>query len=121
MGNPWIELVTKTFNDNKKKAGYSFKKAIKVAIIIYKKGKTAKHLVEKPAHKGTQKAHRHKDSDEDEDSHMHKKHQDSHMHKKNQKHQDNDQDEDSHMHKKNQKHQKYQESHNHRRSRNHRG
>lgn len=58
MGNAWVKLVTKTFNDNKKKAGYSFKQAIKDAKKVYKKGKTAKHLVEKPAHKGTQKAHR---------------------------------------------------------------
>ena len=59
MGNTWVKLVTKTFNDNKKKAGYSFKQAIKDAKKIYKKTKTAKNMVdkvvEKPAHKGTRK------------------------------------------------------------------
>ena len=69
MGNAWVKLVTKTFNDNKKKAGYSFKQAIKDAKKVYKKGKTAKHLVEKPAHKGTQKADRRSRKHQGSDNH----------------------------------------------------
>ena len=58
MGNPWIELVNKTFEENKDRAGYSFKKAIKDAKKIYKKTKTAKNVVEKAVKRGTRKAHR---------------------------------------------------------------
>lgn len=35
--SPWIQLVTKTYNENKSKAGYAFKDAIKDAKKIYKK------------------------------------------------------------------------------------
>ena len=51
MGNAWVKLVTKTFNDNKQKAGYSFKQAIKDAKKIYKKTKTAKNMVDKVVEK----------------------------------------------------------------------
>jgi hypothetical protein len=59
MGNAWVKLVTKTFNDNKFKNGYTFKNAIKDAKKIYKKTKTAKHfvnkVVEKVENRGTRK------------------------------------------------------------------
>lgn len=38
MANAWIKLVTKTYNNNKTKKGYSFKKAIMDAKKVYKKG-----------------------------------------------------------------------------------
>lgn len=75
MGNPWIELVNKTFDENREKPGYSFKKAIKDAKKIYKKTKTAKHFVEKPAHKGTRKnrgSRKHQGSDNHRRSRNHR-------------------------------------------------
>jgi hypothetical protein len=67
--------VTKTFNATKKKAGYSFKQAIKDAKKIYKKTKTAKHFVEKVVERGTRKAHRGS-----------RKHQESHNHRRSRNH-----------------------------------
>jgi len=37
MANAWIKLVTKTFNDNKRIRGYTFKNAIMDAKKVYKK------------------------------------------------------------------------------------
>jgi len=56
MANAWVQLVTKTFNDNKIKNGYTFKHAIKDAKKIYNKTKTIKSTVEKSVKKGTRKS-----------------------------------------------------------------
>jgi len=75
MGNPWLELVTKIFEENKERPGYSFKKAIKAAKKIYKKTKTAKNMVDKGVERGTRKAHRGS-----------RKHQESHNHRRSRNH-----------------------------------
>ena len=63
MGNAWIQLVTKTYNDNKLKDGYTFKHAIKDAKKIYKKTGTVKNIVEKAVEKviNPREAHRIRD------------------------------------------------------------
>lgn len=44
MANTWVQLVTKTYHDNKSKKNYSFKQAIKDAKKIYKKTSSSKNI-----------------------------------------------------------------------------
>jgi hypothetical protein len=61
--SPWIQLVTKTFNENKHKAGYAFKDAIQDAKKVYTKVSGKVNDAVNKVKKGVTKANK-KDSDQ---------------------------------------------------------